>query len=225
MGDTVKKSIKVKTAAEVNVLEHGLLPNVRNLAMYWYTGHEDVNCEPGTYLKAWELLQELMKEDPDGYRELRFTAHAAVAHAFPPGEPGTGMKWILEKRRHAFPTKLVWEYNDHPEPRQVADDKTDRLPKHWFYWLHCLRPTDTMSVTATRKGNDFDLDVTIAFPADFTLYLNPTMIDVAQDVVVRVKGKEVYRGKPRPDLVSVLESLDARLDRTLVFDRRITIPE
>jgi len=51
------------------------------------------------------------------------------------------------------------------------------------------------------------------------------MIDATTDVVVRVKGKEVYRGKPAPDLVSVLESLDARLDRTLLFDRRIRLPE
>lgn len=225
MADTVTHSVKVPKAADVTVMEYGLLPNVRNLAMYWYTGTVDKNCEPGTYLKAWELLQGLQKDDPEGYREQRFQCHEGVAHTFPPGEPATGMKWILEKRRNAFPTKLVWEYNDHPEPRQVADDKTDRLPKTWFYWLHCQRPTDTMQVTATRAGNVLDLDVTVAFPADFTVYLNPSMIDVTQEVVVRVKGKEVYRGRPQPDLVSVLTSLDARLDRTLVFDRRIRIPE
>jgi hypothetical protein len=184
-----------------------------------------VNCEPGTYLKGWEILQGLQKEDPDGYKLLRFSAHEGIAHQFPPGEPGKGMKWILEQRRNAFPTHLVWEYNDHPEPQKVAEDKVDRLPKTWFYWLRCVRPVDTMLVTAVRKGNEFDLDVTLAFPADFTLYLNPSMIDVTKEVVVRVKGNEVHRGKPAPDLISVLESLDARLDRTLLFDRRIAIPE
>jgi dienelactone hydrolase len=219
------KGVKVKTAAEVTAMEHGVFPNVRNLAVYWYTGHDDVNCEPGTYLKGWELLQDLQKEDEDGYRLLRFAAHPGIAHAFPPGEPGKGLKWILEQRRNAFPAKLVWEYNDHPEPRQSADDKVERLPKTWFYWLRCLRPVDAMQVTATRAGNEFDLDVAIAFPADFSIHLNPTMIDVTQDVVVRVKGKEVYRGKPVPDLATLLESLDARLDRTLLFDRRIQVPE
>jgi pimeloyl-ACP methyl ester carboxylesterase len=222
---TGNKGVKVKTAAEVTAMEHGVFPNVRNLAVYWYTGHEDVNCEPGTYLKGWEILQGLQKEDPDGYRLLNFTAYPGIAHQFPPGEPGKGMKWILEQRRNAFPTKLVWEYNDHPEPRQADDDKVERLPKTWFYWLRCLRPVDAMQVTASRAGNEFDLDVTIAFPADFQVYLNPAMIDVTKDVVVRVKGKEVYRGKPVPDLVSVFESLDAKLDRTLLFDRRVQIPE
>jgi hypothetical protein len=49
------------------------------------------------------------------------------------------------------------------------------------------------------------------------------MIDVKQDVVVRVDGKEVYVGKPVPDYATVLDSLDARLDRTLTFDRRIPL--
>jgi hypothetical protein len=40
-----------------------------------------------------------------------------------------------------------------------------------------------------------------------------------------VDGKEVWRGRPTPDFATVLESLDARLDRTLVFDRRVRVPE
>ena len=215
----------MKTAAEILAMEHGILPNVRNLAVYWYTGHDDVNCEPGTYLKGWELLQELKQADPEGYQDLRFKAYDGVAHAFPPGEPQTGMKWILEKRRSATPTRLVWEYNAEPQPLRAADDKLERLPKHWFYNVHCQRPVDLMSVSVVRAGNTIDVDCAIVFPDDLTLYLHPGMIDVTQDVVVRVKEKEVYRGRPVPDLVSIFESLDARLDRTLVFDRRIRLPE
>ena len=52
------------------------------------------------------------------------------------------------------------------------------------------------------------------------------MIDVAKDVVVRFGGQEVYRGRPaaRP-AVTIVESLDARIDRRMVFDRRIPLPE
>lgn len=217
--------VKVKTAAEVTALEHGVFPNVRNLAVWWYTGHDDVNCEPGTYLKGWELLQGLQQADPEGYRLLRFRAYDGVAHAFPPGEPANGMRWVLEQRRQALPARIVWEYNEAPAPFQVPEDRTARLPKHWFYWLHVRQPVDHMVVNASREGNTFDVDVALAYPGDVTLYLNPAMIDVAQDVVVRVKGKEVYRGRPVPDLVSVLESLDARLDKTLLFDRRIPLPD
>ena len=82
-----------------------------------------------------------------------------------------------------------------------------------------------MEVTATRDGNTFDLSVTIAFAEDFQILLNPSMIDVEEDVVVRIDGQEVYRGRPKPDLATVLETLDARLDRSLLFDRRIVLDE
>jgi hypothetical protein len=49
------------------------------------------------------------------------------------------------------------------------------------------------------------------------------MVDPKKDVVVRLDGKEAYRGRPVPDVASVLESLDARLDRTLCFDRRVRL--
>jgi hypothetical protein len=37
------------------------------------------------------------------------------------------------------------------------------------------------------------------------------------------RGKELYRGRPRPDFWTVLETLDAKLDRSMVFDRRIEL--
>jgi len=41
--------------------------------------------------------------------------------------------------------------------------------------------------------------------------------------VVRLDGEEIYRGKPEPTFRDVVESLDARLDRTLVFDRKVPL--
>jgi hypothetical protein len=82
-----------------------------------------------------------------------------------------------------------------------------------------------MYVVATREGNTFDLSITLAYPEDFTIFLSPALIDVEEDVVVRLDGREVYRGRPVPDAATVLETLDARLDRTLTFDRRVKIPE
>jgi predicted esterase len=224
--------VKVFTPEETGPLEHGLLPNLRNVAVYFYTGSKDKNCEPGTFLHAWNILEALRKDDPEGYRLLRFRCHEGVAHSFPPGEPGNGYKFIREQRRHAFPTRIVWEYNDAPWPGPDPEDegKATRRPKEWMYWLRCKEPRDRMLVTAVRRdeGDAHVVDLAVpkmCFPDDFTIYLNDKMYDVKKEVVARVDGKEVYRGRPQPDFVTVLESLDAKLDRTLVFDRKIAIPE
>jgi hypothetical protein len=41
--------------------------------------------------------------------------------------------------------------------------------------------------------------------------------------VIEANGVEVYRGKPVPNLADVLDSVDARMDRSMVFDRHITL--
>ncbi len=215
---------QVQTPQEVQSLQYGLLPNVRNLALWFYTGSADDHCMPGTFLYAWDRIQEMRKADPGGYADIHFEEYEGLKHAFPPGEPHDGLAWAREKRRNAFPEKLVWEYAANPWPLPDEQDKVARIPKRWFYWLECDRPADTMQVTATRHGNTFDLDASIALPEDFTIYLNPAMIDVEKEVVVNVGGKEVYRGRPEPTVACVLESLDAKLDRTLVFDRKVKIP-
>jgi len=223
--------VKVFTAAETGNLEHGIVPNLRNVAVYFYTGRIDENCEPGTFLHAWDILQELKKTDRDGYKLVRFQCHEGVAHSQPPGEPTNAYKFVKAQRRNAFPKKIVWEYNDAPWPPPDVEDrgKTERRWKRWMYWLYCRMPVDRMLVEAARSETDtehvVDLDATLVFPEDFTIYLNDRMYDVKKEVVVRVAGKEVWRGRPEPNFATVLESLDARLDRTLVFDRRIRVPE
>lgn len=215
---------QVATAAEVQELQHGFVPNVRNLAMYWFIGLADKNCMPGTYLYAWDRLLELRKADPTGYTKLQFATYPDLPHTFPPGEPSACLKWLAKQRREPEPEVVVWEQVEapYPLPETEMDRRLGRLPVLDFYWLHCDRPTDRASIRATRKGNEFELTVTGGDVRDLSLWLHPGLIDPAQEVVVRSGGKELYRGHPVPDVAAVLESLDARVDRRLTYDRRVT---
>jgi dienelactone hydrolase len=212
------------TKEEVKSIQHGLLPNVRNLAMYWYTGTSDDHCKPGTYLYAWDRLLELRDRDPGGYAKLTFKVWPNQNHSFPPGEPAKGIETILKERRDAFPDKVVWEYAAEPFPQPEADEATRRYVKRWYYHVHCDAPVDRMRVTVERHGNDFDVKLYGVAADSIELLLNSKLVDPQKEVTVTVDGKEVYRGRPRPDFWTVLETLDARLDRTLTFDRRVRLP-
>jgi len=216
---------QVPRKEDVEALQHGFVPNVRNLPMYWFTGLADKNCMPGTYLYAWDVLRDLQKKDPTGYRDLHFTTYEGLAHAFPPGEPGKCLDWAAKQRRDPRPKKIVWEYatDPFPLPADDLDRKVGRFVKRDFYWLHCDRPEDRSQAVASIEGNVVDLSVTAGDANAYTIWLEPRMVDVAKEVVVRVDGKEVYRGKPVPDVETVLETLDSRLDRRLVFDRRVRL--
>ncbi|QDU68557.1 dienelactone hydrolase family protein [Engelhardtia mirabilis] len=207
---------------DVTAMQHGVLPNVRNLAMYWYTGSVDRNCMPGTYLYAWKRLQELAAADEGGYVKQHFTLHEGLDHSFPGGEPGAGLEWIFEQRRDTFPGTIVWEYATEPFPLQTDQDPLGRLEQHGLYWLGCDRPGDVMRVRATRDGAHFVLDARGG--RDFSILLHPDMVPYGAEVtVVDAAGKVLYRGTPEPDLAVLFETFDARLDRRLVFDRRIDL--
>jgi pimeloyl-ACP methyl ester carboxylesterase len=210
---------------DVVAIQHGLLPNVRNLAMWYYIGLADRNCMPGTYLFVEDRLAELKKEDPAGYREVHFKSYPGLAHAHPPGEPRRGIAFLEKQRRDPFPSEIVWEYAANPFPLPAAGDKSTRIQKKFFYWLRCADPRDRQVIRASRSGNTFTISVegTGDGVKGISLLLNASMIDPGQDVVVRQGAKTLYSGRPAPDLGCVLDTLDARLDTKMVFDRRIDL--
>ena len=216
---------QVPRKEDVRQIQHGIVPNVRNLAMWYYIGTADRNCMPGTYLFVDDMLKELRADDPGGYERIHFKLYEGLAHAYPPKEPATGMKWIGEQTRDAFPETVVWEYATHPFPLPNEQDRVSRYQKKTFYWLACDDPVDRQLVRATRSGNRFELEVD-SRPGGvegLSLWLNDRMVSADEDVVVVHRGREVYRGRPRRSYRTVLETLDARVDRTLVFDRRVDL--
>jgi hypothetical protein len=216
---------QVPRKEDVREMQHGFLPNVRNLAVSFFTGLEDRNCMPGTFLYAWDRIQELKAADPGGYEKVRFAAHERLAHAFPPGEPRRSIEYVTSERRVALPRKVVWEHasEPYPLPETEEDRAVGRYVSKDFYWLHCERPLDRTTVRASIEDNVVEVALDGGDPADWWVWLDPRLVDVARDVVVRVDGKEVWKGRPVPDVATVLESLDARVDRTLCFDRRVRL--
>jgi dienelactone hydrolase len=214
---------QLATKEEVRAIQHGLVPNVRNLAMAYTIGLADRNCMPGTYLYVADRLSELAKADPGGYAKIRFQSIPGLDHAFPAGEPKAALDYLFSEERDKFPAKVVWEYVSDPSPSPGSSDKVTRIAKPFFYWLGCKRPADKQVIRAARKGNEIALELQGTGASGITILLNPGMIDPKQDVVVKLGEKELYRGQPKPDAWTVLESLDARLDRAMVFDRRIEL--
>jgi len=216
---------QLATPEEVESLQHGLLPNVRNLAMYWYTGTRDVNCMPGTYQVAHARLTALAAADQGGYTLQRFTLHEGLDHSFPAGEPKAGLDWILAQRRDTFPTTVVWEYAARPFPQRAKDDHVEREEQHEFYWLVCNAPTDAMKVRATRSGNTFDIVVERRplGTAGFSILVAPQMVAAGEEIVVTSGDRELYRGAPESTFETLFATFDTRVDRRMVFDRRIDL--
>lgn len=210
---------------EILAIQHGLLPNVRDLAMWYFIGEEDDHCFPGTYLFAADVLERLRKDDPGGWKDVHFKTYPGLRHEFPKGEPEGALKFLFEQKRQRAPETLVWEYARTQSPEPDGSDKVSRIDTHSFYWLRCKDLQDRQWIRATRKGNAIELVCrgTASAAKGLTLYLDATLVDPTQEVVVTLAGNEVYRGKPKPDFWSILECMDERAERSMVFDRRIEL--
>src|SRR5262245_33133422 len=166
---------QLATKEEVRAIQHGLVPNVRNLPMWYTIGLADDHCMPGTYLYAADVLEKLRAQDPGGYAQIHFTTVPNLGHEFPPGEPEKGLKFLMQQTRDPFPPVVVWEYTTDPSPSPEPEDRSTRLQVHDFYWLRCAKPQDRQRIRATLKDNVIDLECfdTAKGTAGITLFLNP----------------------------------------------------
>ncbi|MEE9393845.1 MAG: hypothetical protein V3W41_15195 [Planctomycetota bacterium] len=84
---------------------------------------------------------------------------------------------------------------------------------------------DRQLIKARRSGNRIDLELegTDDDAKGISIMLNPNMIDVQKDVEVFLDGTRIYLGKPIPNLVTLLTSLDDRADHRMLFDRQIDL--
>ncbi len=193
--------------------------------MHYTIGLQDPNARPGTYLYVADLLEQLRRKYPGGYQKIYFQAFDKLVDAFPPGEPQKAFQALYAERRATFPAEIVWEANEHHYPLPEAKDPVGRLAKRKFYWLGCQDVEDCQLVHAVRDQNRIRLEVShrLAGTKGLTIFLRGDQLDPAQDVTVEVEERVVYRGRPQPDVWTVLETLDDKLDRSLVFDRRIDL--
>ena len=93
-----------------------------------------------------------------------------------------------------------------------------------FYWLRFEDPAEFQRTEAEIRGQEVHVKVAKKdAPLGLTVYLTPELLNVNQEVVVFVNDIVKYRGVPEPSVAAMIESMSARLDRVMVFTRKIEI--
>jgi predicted esterase len=200
--------------ADITEVQHGLIPNVRHVPLYYTTGSLDRNCLPHSYVFAAKLLDELRATHPGDY-EVDFRCLPKLGHAFAAGEPQAAARWLLARRRTTFPRAVTWEAL--VEPGFPPGD--GRLPVHGIYWLRCDRPAEKMLVEAEIVGQTVTIRVQRHEPEGFTVFLSPELVDVTKAVTITCNGEQKFAGSLAASLAVMLETLSDSCDRNLVFDR------
>lgn len=173
------------------------LLGLRNLPFAVFVGGEDKAYKRNAVVaERIEQLEALHRDDPDGYTHLP-RVYEGLGH-WMEGKDAEALPWMAGFSRNPWPTKLVWYQDD------VTHDR--------FYWLKLPRGTATKGQKIAASVNQQQIDLEGDVPSGTRLRLSDELLDLDQDITVRVNGDQVFSGRVARRFDSLTETLTERLD-------------
>ena len=193
----------------IDVVE-GVIPSLYNSRLFFFQSLDDPRVTPEANIAANKKLLEWKQDHPEGfdyrYDEVDNRGHAAPKEGYLPSQ-----KWVAEHRRDPRPKKILWQ--------PVLDWKKQ------FYWLYWEKPEYGAILQAeVTAENEIDIKV-LDGPgkiSGLSVLLGEPLVDLEKEVVIRVDGKEAFRGIV-PRSFSTLLLTAPRNDKHLLYDARIEL--
>ncbi len=198
-----------KEGKVVGVVE-GVLPGFYALPLEIFQSLDDLNVPPHANVFANRALQGWKERFPGGFA-FRYTEVTDRQHAPPLEGYRPTLDRLAIKPREARPRRFLWQ--------PVLSWKRQ------LYWVHWEQPElNALIEVAAVAGNAVEItthegshDVT-----GLAVLLGAPLVDLAEEVVVRVDGKEAWRGVPTRTLSTLLMTLP-RHDAALLFEARVEL--
>lgn len=168
---------------------------LRNIGFALHMGANDSAYNRNGVAAQWkQLLADLHRADPEGYKH-EVVLHEGRGH-WMNREEQSALKWMQTFTRDPLPKKVVWKQDD------VTHDR--------FYWLSVPKEEAKQGslIIARREGQTINIDAAEGV-STVTILLNDEMVDLDKPVVVRVGGREVFKGVVSRSR-DVLEKYDRR---------------
>ncbi len=181
---------------------------LRNLPFGMWIGLADGAYERNLHGKEWcAALAALHQADPEGY--IVNTNMPMTGHWMNQMDT-VAFHWMGQFTRNPYPDKVVWK-----------QDGTYLNTS--MYWLSM--PKDSVKANGLIVAEHFGNEITIhdCYATQLTIGLNDRMIDYTKPVVVRYRGKEVYRGKVKRTAADMVHSYAQRHDDRYAFPTLLTV--
>ena len=194
---------------EVIDLDPGVIPNLRNVPMVVFQSIDDPRVPPDVNQAAARFVAAA-KERWGGYEKFRYWEVNGYGHGYPDGGLQAVVEPLTEFQRELIQERVVWQ--------PVLDWKRQ------FYWLWWDEPTAEAIViadldraqNAVRLQSDADL-------GGMRVLLDARVLDLEQEVVLFVNGKEVAREMVQPTLGDLLRTARTP-DTALHFHASLRVP-
>ncbi len=189
-------------------IEDGIVPNLRNVPLFFYQSLDDKNVSPEVNVYINEQFPK-WKEQFGGYDFVSEIVDGR-GHGFPEKGPLPGIKWAMSHPRDPRPKRVLW---------QPAREWT-----HMSYWLWWESPELAAKIDASIEPNN---KITIKTPVKdlkkFAVFLDERLVDMKKEVVVTVNDSGHFSAVPKLTLSTLLRTICERDDADLAFPARIDL--
>lgn len=182
--------------------------NLRNLPFWLAVGEKDGAYNRNILGKKWgEALDSLQKTDKDGFVH---DAHimAGMPH-WMKQQDTISVAWMAKFKRNPYPEKINW----------VQDDEI----RSNFYWLN-------VPANSSKKGNAVftsyhgqEINIDRNDNDSLCIMLNDKMMDLNKEIVLREKGKVLFKGKVQRRKTLINSTFLTRNDVDYIFSARILV--
>jgi hypothetical protein len=202
--------------------------NLRNLPFRSDIGEKD------TAYKRIILTKELhasidthRKDDPEGYENL-LAIQKGRGHGI---DYSKSPVWLAEHTRNPLPDRIVWRCH-----------AKDKIYRDSFYWISLTKTPEKgefkiiasldkeknqVTITAQEVASSKDYhDPSLIKPlttSEITVHLNDDMLNLDQDVIVMLNGKQVFKGKVKRTRGNILRNIVKRSDLNYAFPSEVTV--
>lgn len=153
---------------------------LRNLPFEIFMGGEDGAYKRNQIAAKWkDLLANLKEEDPTGYPH-RVTIYPGLGH-WMNGKDAEVIPRMIQLSRQEWPKKVVW----------IQDGVTHER----FYWLGVSKEGAKAKRKLVGEVEGQTISVTGEDVTGLKLWLSDELLNLDEEVVVEVNGKEAFRGK------------------------------
>lgn len=183
---------------------------LRNIGFALHMGALDSAYNRNKIARRWSvMLDSLQQKDAGGYKHV-VQLHEGRPH-WMNREDTVAVPWMAAFRRNAIPDKIVW--------------KQDDVHHLSFYWLTVPKdvPQTGGEIIASYKGNEVSIEE--SYTDSLVIRLNDQMMDLDKLVIVRYKGKEIFRGKVKRNLATIDRTIRERKDPELIFSVELAMSD